>query len=121
MFDELKSTIRHDITHTIFRVTLTREPVQRRPGPMIESRPDVTGGGAEGGSSAVRRGERQRIRPERRREEERPQDRAQRPVLVRIGEEVQALPRSLIAAPNTRGWRGARIPATIRVRDREAR
>jgi preprotein translocase subunit SecA len=46
MFDELKSTIRHDITHTIFRVTVTREPVQRRPGPMIESRPDVTGGEA---------------------------------------------------------------------------
>ncbi len=53
MFDELKSTIRHDITHTIFRVTLTREPIQRRPGPMIESRPDVTGGDAEGGSSVV--------------------------------------------------------------------
>ena len=52
MFDELKSTIRHDITHTIFRVTLTREPVQRRPGPMIESRPDVTGGDAEGAAPA---------------------------------------------------------------------
>jgi preprotein translocase subunit SecA len=43
MFDELKSTIRHDITHTIFRVSLTREPAQRRPSPMVESRPDVTG------------------------------------------------------------------------------
>ncbi|MGZ6256395.1 MAG: SEC-C metal-binding domain-containing protein, partial [Candidatus Limnocylindria bacterium] len=43
MFDELKSTIRHDITHTVFRVTLTREPVQQRPAPMMESRPDVTG------------------------------------------------------------------------------
>jgi preprotein translocase subunit SecA len=44
MFDELKSTIRHDITHTVFRVTLTREPVQQRqPRPMMESRPDVTG------------------------------------------------------------------------------
>ncbi|MGZ8562156.1 MAG: SEC-C metal-binding domain-containing protein, partial [Candidatus Limnocylindria bacterium] len=52
MFDELKSTIRHDITHTIFRVTLTREPVQRRPGPMIESRPDVTGGEAESAAAA---------------------------------------------------------------------
>ena len=42
MFDELKTTIRHDITHTIFRVTLTREPLQRQPRPMMESRPDVT-------------------------------------------------------------------------------
>jgi len=43
MFDELKTTIRHDITHTVFRVTLTREPVQQQPRPMMESRPDVTG------------------------------------------------------------------------------
>jgi preprotein translocase subunit SecA len=46
MIDELKSTIRHDITHTVFRVTLTREPAQQRPQPMLESRPDVTGGAA---------------------------------------------------------------------------
>jgi preprotein translocase subunit SecA len=26
MFDELKATIRHDVTHTIFRVTVNREP-----------------------------------------------------------------------------------------------
>jgi preprotein translocase subunit SecA len=46
MFDELKTTIRHDITHTVFRVTLTREPVQQRQArPMMESRPDVIGGG----------------------------------------------------------------------------
>jgi preprotein translocase subunit SecA len=43
MFDELKTTIRHDITHTVFRVTLTREPVHRHEQPMTESRPDVTG------------------------------------------------------------------------------
>jgi preprotein translocase subunit SecA len=43
MFDELKATIRHDITHTIFRVTITREPPQRQGRPMMESRPDVTG------------------------------------------------------------------------------
>jgi len=43
MFDELKTTIRHDITHTVFRVTLTREPVHRHAQPMMESRPDVTG------------------------------------------------------------------------------
>src|SRR5438552_6495575 len=42
MFDELKSTIRHDVTHTIFRVTVVQPPPQpvRR---MQESRPDVTG------------------------------------------------------------------------------
>jgi preprotein translocase subunit SecA len=56
MFDELKSTIRHDITHTVFRVTLTREPVQRRPGPMIESRPDVTGAGPAATASAAAAG-----------------------------------------------------------------
>jgi preprotein translocase subunit SecA len=53
MFDELKSTIRHDITHTVFRVTLTREPAQQRPQPMLESRPDVTGGAAASAAAAV--------------------------------------------------------------------
>jgi preprotein translocase subunit SecA len=43
MFDELKATIRHDITHTIFRVTVTREPAHQHERPMLESRPDVTG------------------------------------------------------------------------------
>lgn len=43
MFDELKATIRHDITHTIFRVTVTREAPQRQQRPMLESRPDVIG------------------------------------------------------------------------------
>jgi preprotein translocase subunit SecA len=51
MFDELKATIRHDVTHTIFRVTLTREPPTRQPRPMMESRPDVTG--AAGGSATA--------------------------------------------------------------------
>ncbi len=43
MFDELKATIRHDVTHTIFRVTVTREPQQpiRPPQQMTESRPDM--------------------------------------------------------------------------------
>ena len=27
MFDELKATIRHDVTHTVFRVSVAREPV----------------------------------------------------------------------------------------------
>ena len=31
MFDELKSTIRHDVTHTIFRVSLQQQPAQPRP------------------------------------------------------------------------------------------
>ena len=31
MFDELKSTIRHDVTHTIFRVSLQTQPAQPRP------------------------------------------------------------------------------------------
>ncbi len=31
MFDELKSTIRHDVTHTVFRVTLQQQSSQPRP------------------------------------------------------------------------------------------
>jgi preprotein translocase subunit SecA len=53
MFDELKSTIRHDITHTVFRVTLTREPAQQRQQPMLESRPDVTGAAAGSAAAAA--------------------------------------------------------------------
>ena len=30
MFDELKSTIRHDVTHTIFRVTVQAQPPRTR-------------------------------------------------------------------------------------------
>src|SRR5574338_346578 len=33
MFDELKATIRHDVTHTIFRVTVTAQP--NRPAPTM--------------------------------------------------------------------------------------
>ncbi len=45
MFEELKATIRHDVTHTIFRVTVTREPMpQAQPQRMVESRPDVAPG-----------------------------------------------------------------------------
>jgi preprotein translocase subunit SecA len=56
MFDELKSTIRHDITHTIFRVTLTREPPRPLQRPMMESRPDVTGAAAAASATAVATG-----------------------------------------------------------------
>jgi preprotein translocase subunit SecA len=31
MFDELKATIRHDVTHTVFRVTVQQEPARPRP------------------------------------------------------------------------------------------
>jgi preprotein translocase subunit SecA len=55
MFDELKDTIRHDVTHTIFRVTVVQQPPQpvRR---MQERREDVTGtvaGGAVGAATAT--------------------------------------------------------------------
>ena len=45
MFDELKSTIRHDVTHTIFRVTIQAQPVQRQPVArnMTEGRAPVAG------------------------------------------------------------------------------
>jgi preprotein translocase subunit SecA len=53
MFDELKATIRHDVTHTIFRVTVSREPAQRAPERMIESRPDVTGNAGPAATAAA--------------------------------------------------------------------
>ena len=53
MFDELKATIRHDVTHTIFRVTIAREPVTARPRRMLESRPEVAAGVAGGVASAT--------------------------------------------------------------------
>ena len=45
MFDELKATIRHDVTHTIFRVTVQQQPAQPRPvaRPMTEGRAPVAG------------------------------------------------------------------------------
>ena len=56
MFDELKATIRHDITHTIFRVTVVHEQTGL-PQPTIESRPDVVPGApmAENGNGAAPR------------------------------------------------------------------
>ncbi len=57
MFEELKATIRHDVTHTIFRVTVVQQPAQpvRH---MQESRPDVTGGqpATTGGTSTSAEG-----------------------------------------------------------------
>jgi len=47
MFDELKTTIRHDVTHTIFRVTITQQPAQQRPVArnVVEGRAAVAGSG----------------------------------------------------------------------------
>jgi preprotein translocase subunit SecA len=46
MFDELKATIRTDVTNTVFKVTVVREAASPRPQQMIEARPDVVGGAA---------------------------------------------------------------------------
>jgi preprotein translocase subunit SecA len=45
MFDELKSTIRHDVTHTIFRVSLQQQPARPRPMArnVVEGRAAVAG------------------------------------------------------------------------------
>jgi preprotein translocase subunit SecA len=57
MFDELKATIRHDVTHTIFRVTVERAPVQQRPMArnVVEGRAPVAGttSSAAGAASAT--------------------------------------------------------------------
>ncbi len=58
MFDELKSTIRHDVTHTIFRVTVQREPA---PQPRIarnvtEGRAALPGSGEEVAATATAAG-----------------------------------------------------------------
>ncbi|HVS64514.1 MAG TPA: SEC-C metal-binding domain-containing protein, partial [Thermoanaerobaculia bacterium] len=48
MFDELKATIRHDVTHTIFRVTIQQQPAQPRQMArnMVEGRAVVAGSGS---------------------------------------------------------------------------
>jgi preprotein translocase subunit SecA len=45
MFDELKATIRHDVTHTIFRVTVQQHPPHPRPMArnVVEGRAAVAG------------------------------------------------------------------------------
>jgi preprotein translocase subunit SecA len=45
MFDELKSTIRHDVTHTIFRVTVQAQHTHQRPVArnVVEGRAAVDG------------------------------------------------------------------------------
>jgi preprotein translocase subunit SecA len=57
MFDELKATIRHDVTHTIFRVSLQQQPAQPRPPVrnLVEGRAAVAGatGSAAGAATAT--------------------------------------------------------------------
>jgi preprotein translocase subunit SecA len=54
MFDELKSTIRHDVSNTVFRVTVTRDqpaPMPQQPRRMTEGRLEM--GGAAAAAAAV--------------------------------------------------------------------
>ena len=105
MFDELKSTIRHDVTHTIFRVTVQQQPARSR---------------ARWRATSPRAARRRRHRAGRRRRGDGngrgraatreparagPEDRPQRPVLVRLRQEVQEVPRGLIVRP-MRAWGG---------------
>jgi preprotein translocase subunit SecA len=53
MFDELKATIRHDVTHNIFRVTVTREPPAAQPRRVTEGRLDPATGALAAGASAA--------------------------------------------------------------------
>ena len=55
MFDELKSTIRHDVTHTVFRVTVTQQPHEHRPitRNVTEGRAPVAGAAVPAGSAAA--------------------------------------------------------------------
>ncbi|HEX2844414.1 MAG TPA: SEC-C metal-binding domain-containing protein, partial [Candidatus Limnocylindria bacterium] len=55
MFDELKSTIRHDVTHTVFRVTVQQTPPAPQPAArnMVEGRAPVAGVTASAAGSAT--------------------------------------------------------------------
>jgi len=55
MFDELKTTIRHDVTHTIFRVTVQQQPAPPRPmvRNVIEGRAPVGGGTSSAAGAAT--------------------------------------------------------------------
>ncbi|MDQ2690079.1 MAG: preprotein translocase subunit SecA [Chloroflexota bacterium] len=55
MFDELKATIRHDVTHTIFRVTVQQQPAQPRPMArnMVETRAAVAGATSSAAGAAT--------------------------------------------------------------------
>ncbi len=55
MFDELKTTIRHDVTHTIFRVTVQQSPPPQRPVArnVVEGRAAVAGGTSSAAGAAT--------------------------------------------------------------------
>ena len=55
MFDELKATIRHDVTHTIFRVTVERAPAQPQPVArnVVEGRAPVAGTASAAGAATA--------------------------------------------------------------------
>jgi len=55
MFDELKTTIRHDVTHTIFRVTVQQSPPTPRPMArnVVEGRAAVAGGTSSAAGAAT--------------------------------------------------------------------
>ncbi len=55
MFDELKSTIRHDVTHTIFRVTVQAQAPQPRPMArnVVEGRAAVAATASAGGAATA--------------------------------------------------------------------
>jgi preprotein translocase subunit SecA len=54
MFDELKTTIRHDVTHTVFRVSVAREQAQpRQPRRVTEGRIDLATGALAGDAAAT--------------------------------------------------------------------
>ena len=56
MFDELKSTIRHDVTHTIFRVSIVQQPVAQPPRNVSEGRVPIGAATAAGAATAVTSG-----------------------------------------------------------------
>ena len=53
MFDELKATIRHDVTHNIFRVTVMREAPVQQARRVTEGRVDVASGAVAGAAGAT--------------------------------------------------------------------
>jgi preprotein translocase subunit SecA len=53
MFDELKATIRLDVSNTVFRVTVAREPMMQQPRQMNEGRLEMGGAAAAAGGSAA--------------------------------------------------------------------
>ena len=113
MFDELKSTIRHDVTHTIFRVSppAAASTTSRAHGPQRHRGPG-RGRGRRPPRPARRRDRRRRRWNGAARGANRTEDRPQRSVLVRLGQEVQALPRGLVR-PRTDGGRGEACPPSL--------